>query len=1243
MTRVIRGAGGGGKGGGQQQGRTPTEASDSLRSKAYARVVDLLSEGEIEGLVDGARSIYLNDTPLQNRDGSYNFQGAVWVERRGTQSQAYVPGFDAVESSTSVGTEVLENTPITRAFTNPNINAIGVTIGIPQLSFQDEETGDVGGESVRLRIDLQTGGGPFLPVLAGRDVLGMQSTAAGVGTGSASMTTGTLKVEARFSREFDGELYEQIDYRIEYRSGTGAWSTFATGSIVASPGNLVSGNVNTARVYGETLPLVLSSAPYEFRVINLGGPATLSLVGTYDVGSTTIRISGKASSRYQRTYVVPVTGSGPWAVRVVRLSEDSTTARRQNKTVWDVATEIVYSKLRYPNSAYIALKCDASQFSSIPTRAYDVKLLRVRVPVNYDPVRRTYSGSWDGTFKIAWTDNPAWAFYDLVTSERYGLGAFVPEAQVDKWALYAIGRYCDELVPDGFGGLEPRFTCNVYLQSRQEAYKVVNDLASVFRGMPFWASAAITVAQDAPADAAYLFTPANVIEGNFEYSGASAKVRHSVALVSWNDPDDLYRQKVEYVEDADAIARFGVVTAEVLAVGCTSRGQAHRVGRWLLLSEQTESETVSFKTGLEGAIAAPGQIIKVADPARAGVRLGGRLVAATTTAATLDAPVTLAGGQTYTFSALRADGTVMESTVTTGAGTVSSLAFSPPLPEAPAAGSLWVLSSAAVEAQLFRVVSVVENERHEFEIVALAHNPSKYAAVEQGLALTPRSISVLSVIPAAPTGLVLSEALVLQAGRVVSRLDASWEAQQGATSYAVAYLRAGGNEAPERVVTSPSIELLDVTPGGYELRVWSINPFGQRSRLPTTASIVVLGKTAPPADVTGYVVTRLGETVSHAWRPVPDIDVQVGGLYEVRQGATWETGIVVGTTTATDLQSLAPRGARYMVKARDSSGNYSRNEAVADLPDISGINVVLQVDDGAGGFNGPKDQTGEIRLYQAPSWDAEATWDTAVSWDGFVDKRGVTIVGPYTWADMTMPWTAYRGRWLFEGAATAPFYVAPWNTMTLPWAAYGNTWQTVDRPTAGTYTSETIDVGYESASLVTLEPSIELLADSARPWSLYTEPWTAYGSGWTWQGPIGVISAGYEVSTSLDGVAWSGWTRLGLGTLRFRYLRVRVSLATADPAYRPWLTQLLVNIDVPDRVVHLEDVAVPPAGATVSWAPAFVGIKTVQVTLQSAASGDRFTVTGKSETSVTLRVFDSAGSPKAGVVDVDAFGHGERY
>lgn len=1096
----------------------PIEASDTLRSIAKARIIDLLAEGEIGGLVNGGRSVYLDETPLQNADGTFNFKNVVWAIRTGTNSQGSMPGFNSVENTVSVGVEVKQGTPVVRAFSNTNLSAVMVVVSVPSLTSTNSTTGDVSGTSVRIAIDVQPTGGTYETVL-------------------------------------------------------------------------------------------------------------------------TDTISGKTTSLYERSYRVKLTGRAPWNVRVRRLTADSASTYLQNKTFWKTAGEIIDANLRYPNSAVVGISFDAEQFGNIPNRAYDLRLLKIKVPSNYDPLTKTYTGSWDGTFQTAWSDNPAWVFYDLLTNSRYGLGGYVPAAQVDKWALYTIGRYCDELVPDGFGGMEPRFTCNVLMNSRTEAYKVINDLATVFRGLVYWSSGSITAVQDSPATASYLYTPANVVDGSFTYSGSSAKARHTVALVTWNDPADFFRQKVEYVEDREGITRYGVIETQVAAIGCTSRGQAARVGRWLLYSERLETEVVTFRTGLDGTIARPGQIIKVADPARAGVRFGGRIVSATTTTAVLDSSVTLVAGQTYTFSALKSEGTVMESTVSTGAGTTLSLSFAA-LPEAPVAGSIWILASGAVEAQTFRVVGVVETEKNQFEITALAADPTKFDAVELGLTLQPRSISVLTPIPASPGGVNVTETLYVQAGTFLSRLDVSWEAVAGATSYVVAYQRGDGNLSPELYTRSTGLEIDALQEGAYTLSLWSVNAIGDRSKVPTQVQKVVQGKTAPPSNVTGFVATRIGQTLSFIWRPVSDIDID---YYEIRQGTVWATGVVIGTTAGQTFSVLSPRGGTYMIKAVDTSGNYSTSEAVVVAADLSGINVVVTASEADGtGFSGAKVGAIDYIKRVVGSWDETTGWDSTDTWDAIVYKPGVTVAGGRTWSTMTGTWSTYTDPWLWgDTPVTGPY--STWASMTSAWTTYTSAWKYAT-PISGTYTSKTVDIGYVAASIVSLTPTVDLLARASRPWSWFTGSWSTYAApAWTWQGLVEAIGASFEISTSEDNVTWSTWVPFSVGTYRFRYLRIRVTLTTTDADYRPFLNGLRMLIDVPDRVVHLGGVSIPIAGATLSFSPQFVGIQTVQATLQSAASGDRFVISGKSTTGVTVNIYDSAGSPKAGTVDIDAFGYGERY
>lgn len=793
----------------------------TLQSRAYARILDLVSEGEIDGLVNGAKSIYLDGTPLQNADGSFNFENVTYDTRTGTNGQTYIPGTPGVESETTVNIEVKASAPVVRTISDADVDAVRVTVSVPALYFQNSK-GDIEGQSVGISIDVQPNGGSYSEVIS-------------------------------------------------------------------------------------------------------------------DV------ISGKTTSKYQRSYRVQLSGPPPWNIRLRRWTDDTTNPRLQNKTFWDSFTAIIDNKLRYPNSALVSMRFDASTFSGVPTRSYELKLKKVQVPVNYDPITRVYTGTWNGTFQTAWTDNPAWCFYDLVTSSRYGLGEFIDPAQVDKWALYAIGQYCDELVDDGLGGTEPRFTCNLYLQSRAEAYKVVQDMASCFRSMVYWASGSLTLAQDAPSDPVALFTQSNVIDGAFSYSGSAAKARHTVALVTWNDPEDLYAQKVEYVEDQEAIARFGVVPAEVVAIGCTSRGQAARVGRWLLYSERYESETVTFQTGIEGAVARPGQVIKVADASRAGVRLGGRVRTATRSAITMDATVSL-GGLVWTLYAMLPDGTVAQSQVASISGSTVNLVTL--LADAPQPGAQWIMSTNTVEAQTFRVLTVVEQDGGVVEITGLKHDQQKYDAVENGLVLQSRTITQLSPVPDTPTDLVVGEALYTYQAEVRAQLNVGWANVQGASTYRVLWRKDGANFI-EAITSVSDYTVLDITPGVFLVRVYAIGPTGKESASYAEVSFTALGKTAPPANVTGLqaiIDPNIGITLT--WNKVADLDLDG---YEIKDGPT-----VLAVAKSTSFKvGLLPSGTKtFTVRALDTSGNYSTTEAsvsvtisAAAAPTLSGSfageNIIL--------------------------------------------------------------------------------------------------------------------------------------------------------------------------------------------------------------------------------------------------------------------------------------------------------------
>ena len=814
------GGGGGGKGGGGAQ-HTPTEAPDNLFSKQFARVVDLISEGEIEGLVDGYKSIYLDGTPVQSADGTMNFSGITFDSRNGTQSQSYMPGFGTVEAEFPVSSEVKYGVPVPRSISsNPNINAVRVTIGIPSLTYQNPTTGDLSGTSVDISIELDTDGGGYVTVV-------------------------------------------------------------------------------------------------------------------------TDNISGKTTSLYQRNYRIELTGIGPWTLRVNRLTADSTQANIRNETWWSSYTELSDSKLRYPNSAVFASSIDSSQFKSVPVRGYDIKGVKVQIPPPsvYDPINRTYTGAvWEGDFVTAWTDNPAWCFYDIITNDRYGVGAFISADQVDIWALYTIAQYCDQLVNDGFGGTEPRFTCNLYIQTREEAYKVINAMASIFRGLVYWAGGSIIPVQDAPSSPVALFTPANVIDGTFSYEGTSIRARHTVVLVSWNDPSDQYRQKIEYVEDPEGIERFGVVQSEIVAFGCTSRGQAHRIGKWLLYSERLESEVISFKSGLESLAVNPGDIIKTSDPIRAGERRGGRVTTATTTSIGIDSAIDIVAGTAYVLWCVLPDGTVETRSVINGVGSVTTIVVSTPFTYPPQPQSMWVLASTGsvnLIPETWRIISITEVDKVQAQITALAYREDKYDAVETDLILEPLSTTNINIIPSAPTtsaaypGLPagnIQDVMYFNGASVATKIIVSWQPNNNAYSYLIRYRKQDENWIELPHITGVSVDVPNVVDGAlYTFRIWSISAVGKLSPDYLELTHTVIGKEALPSNVSTLSYQILKNGINLSWPEISDVD---RSDYGICLGDTWTNPITWIAGTSLYLPPCASGAYTYQIRSRDTTDNLSSGSII---------------------------------------------------------------------------------------------------------------------------------------------------------------------------------------------------------------------------------------------------------------------------------------------------------------------------
>lgn len=556
---------------------------------------------------------------------------------------------------------------------------------------------------------------------------------------------------------------------------------------------------------------------YDIRIATDGGAFEIVYEGS---------LSGKASDTYERTHTIdlPPATTG-WTIRVVRLTPNSDSEYIEDTTNIAAYTEIVYGKYRMPNSAWASLIADAKQFSNVPDRAYRIKGLIIKVPSNYDPDTRAYDGVWDGTFQLRYSTNPAWVYYDILTNTKHGLGKLVPESRVDKWALYKIAQYCDELVPDGFGGMEPRFETHLCLQVREHAPKVLSDFATMFRGIAYAAANTIVAVADMPDDPVYPYNQTNVIDGKFTYSGSRGKVRHTVALVSWNNMDNMCKAEVEYVEDKDGIARYGIQPIEIMAVGCRSRGQAHRLGKYTLTTERYETDAVVFNVGLDGTIPAPGKIIKIADPLRAGRRTGGRIKSATINSITVDSVPVIAPGDTVTVVLPTA--LPQERTVLSVVGNV--ITFTTNMSAIPLAHSVWLTESSELVAQLFRVLRVKENDDGlTYEISAIEHEPGKYDFVENNLKIEPRPITS-NLLLGPPATVTVSDFERVNSNLPVLVMGVDWPKVEGATQYEVSWKRSDNNWTPPVRVPTNRYELEGAIPGMYTVRVSSVNSTGYTS------------------------------------------------------------------------------------------------------------------------------------------------------------------------------------------------------------------------------------------------------------------------------------------------------------------------------------------------------------------------------------------------------------------------------
>ncbi|WP_289333216.1 phage tail protein [Mannheimia haemolytica] len=761
----------GAKGGGG--GHTPIEAPETGRSKQIVNIVELLCEGEIEGLVDGFKSIYLDGTKIQNDDDSYNFNNVSGQLNVGTQDQEVLEGYDSSQNEVSVGVEVKKkNGAIVRTVTDERISRLRLTLGVRSLFHQNNQ-GDTNTTNVDLKI-----------------------------------TIGTRQYSHSFNGKYSSQYLESVVF--------------------------------------DNLPPV------------------------------------------------------PFNISVERLTEDSNSQRLQNGTIWSSYTEIIDTEFTYPNSAVAGISFDSEYFNNIPTRNYLIKAKKVKVPSNYDPVKRTYTGFWDGTFKIAWTNNPAWEIYDLAPILSKMLGV---EISFDKWALYDVARYCDQLVPDGMGGMEPRFVCNVWLTEVKTAYDLLNDFCSVFRAIPIWTGTEVSVIIDRPRDPVWTYTNANVV-GGFERSYSARKSRHNAVQVTYSDKTNGYESAIEYVSDDEEIKKHGLNLSQVTAFGCTSRGQAYRTGKWILETEKREKETITFTVGREGLMHLPGDIIRVADSHYAGTEIGGRVLAINGRKVTLDREISIDNASYFTY--INGEATHSSIKIQSVNGKEITLDSTPTGLET---YGVWSLSTKQISSGLYRSISIVENADGTNTITALQHEPQKEAIVDNAAHFveTARTLYKAPQINAV-------EVSTGYDGKLYISSDIS--SGDGKLTYDLKITKDGNLYQFKKGLVDPNIELSDLPNGDY--------------------SVIIYGKNAK-----GQIVTEKTQTFTIDRPPAPTGVVVTGGLGQITLEWDWVNEVTQTEIFAAETDNFALAKKIAKVTARTYAHTLKGNKVVRYywLRHTRGINV----------------------------------------------------------------------------------------------------------------------------------------------------------------------------------------------------------------------------------------------------------------------------------------------------------------
>ena len=943
---------------------------------------------------------------------------------------------------------------------------------------------------------------------------------------------------------------------------------------------------------------------YDIEVSYAGG-AFASVDGPH-------KIKGRTNDLFQTKHNYEVNGGFPIAIRVKRISDDAAPSGEEDDTeqsdfFWYDYTEKVNYRTRFPNSALFALKINAQQFAQIPRRAYRIRGLKVQIPHNgavQSDGRIVYSGTFNGSLGAAvWTSDPVWCLYDLLVNKRYGLGNHVEAADLDVYSFYAASQYCNEQVDDLNGGVEPRFSCNVVIQTRQDAYKLISQMCSVFRAMPFWEAGTLAFSQDRPEDYLYVFNQTNVTEAGFTYSGSSRKTRYTCVSVKWFD-NDVRDYQYELVEDNKGIEKFGYVKTSIDAFACTSQGQARRLGEWLLYTNSEETEVVSFDTDLAAGITVrPGDRIKIGDPVRAGQSVSGRCVAgSTTTSIKLSQSDTdLFGGlapSSFTINVVLPDGslgisagsTIVGNTVTPG----SALSL------APTAGAPFSIGFTGLSLSTWRVVSVAENSEGTYTITASAYNDNKYAHIERNQILERRDVSNLNDPPEAPTNLQCSEILYESAGSVLQKLIINWQSSVRAASYEVGVSVNNGNFKRE-ITRTVDLEVLNSKVGTYQIEVVGIGTTGKRSQ-PAVLTFTAVGKTAPPANIASLNISPVdAHTAELYWPQSTDLDVRVGGTVEIRHtphtdaNAVWgRAQDIVPAVNGSSTRKLVPlKEGTYLIRAKDSLGNYAAPagipSVVVDLPEPQDLELV---------------QT----YTEQPSFGGTFTNMFFSS-----DENGIALSSTGQIDDITD----------FDAVTSLDFL--------------GNT------ASSGEYQfASTLDLGakYDVELLSVLQIRAFQPTDTWDDRTELIDTWNDIDAD-----DLSDTDVQLFVRSSNDDPSGSPtygtWEPFVNNTARGRAFQFKAVATSSNVAQNPLIEQLGVKVRLQRRTEQQRNITSGAGAKAVTFPSAFRSVPSIGITAQDFDGGDYFQLSSISRTGFTVTFKNSSDTIISKVFDYQAVGHGK--